>query len=159
MKNYVSDVVKLIDDALVKYENPQLFYYYMKGVTDMLNIVDALVVDEEPSTSKADETDQETFFEPLSGRYFKSSRAEVAKAVANANKQIVQEVYITINEWFDHLKLDPIWGGSTGGWSIDDMIAVDIVKPEEDDHIRVPHLVYRIMPRPFDAYQILAKMK
>ena len=97
MKNFVSDVVKLINDALVKYENPQVFYYYMKGLTDMLNIVDALVVDEEPSTAKDDETDQETFFEPLSGRYFKSSMVEVMNAVANANKQIVKEVYITIN--------------------------------------------------------------
>ena len=53
MKNYVSDVIKLIDDALVKYENPQVFYYYMQGLTDMLNVVDALANDEEPSTAKA----------------------------------------------------------------------------------------------------------
>lgn len=159
MKNYVSDVIKLINDSLANYEDHQVFYYYMQGLTDMLNIVDALAFDEEPSTAKADETDQETFFEPLSGRYFKSSKSEVMNAVANANKQIVQEEYITVNEWFDHLKLEPIWGGSTGGWSIDDTLTVDIVKPEEDDHIRVPHLVYRGMPRQFNACQTLLKMK
>lgn len=159
MKNYVSDVVKLIDKGLKEYENPQVFYYYMKGLTDMLNVVDSLIDDEESTSEKTDETNRETFFEPLSGRYFKSSKAEVAKSVANANKQIVQEAYITINEWFDHLKLDPIWGGSTGGWSIDDMLVVDIEQPKEDDHIRVPHLVYRVMPRLFNDEQVVAKMK
>lgn len=159
MKNYVSDVIKLIDKGLKEYDNPSEFYVYMSGLCDMLNIVDALVVDEEPSTAKDDETDRETFFEPLSGRYFKSSKSEVMNAVANANKQIVQEEYITINEWFDHLKLDPIWGGSTGGWSIDDTLTVDIVKPEEDDHIRVPHLMCGVMPRPLNCDQVVAKMK
>lgn len=159
MKNYVSEVVKLINDALVKYENPQAFYYYMKGLIDMLNVVDALANDEEPNTANVDESDQETFFEPLSGRYFKSSTEEVMNAVANANMQIAKEVYITINEWFDHLRLDPIWGGSTGGWKIEEMLAVDIVKPEKDDHIRVPRLVYRVMPSLFNDDQIVAKMK
>lgn len=58
-------------------------------------------------------------FDPISGRYFKSDRDKIARAVNELNRQMRDEMYVTLNEFYYELGLDSTQMGDMLGWSID----------------------------------------
>lgn len=62
------------------------------------------------------------FFEPLSGRYFKTNWNRISKAAneLNANALASMSGEITLGEWFDILGLEPTALDNTLGWTIAD---------------------------------------
>jgi hypothetical protein len=58
-------------------------------------------------------------YDPLSGRYFKSSADQLKKAENNLNRQMRDELHITLNEFYYEIGLSDIDVGSNLGWDID----------------------------------------
>lgn len=58
------------------------------------------------------------FYEPLSGRYFKSNWNDIAKAANELNASALDSLcgQITLNEWFDKLGLESTEVGDGMGW-------------------------------------------
>ena len=56
----------------------------------------------------------------ISGRYFKSDLDKIRKVVNELNRQMLCQNYISLDEFYYELGLDPIKNGSRLGWNIDD---------------------------------------
>lgn len=64
----------------------------------------------------ADETP--LFFDFFSGRYLNRTMVEVLDAEYRLNRKFVHHDYVTLNEWYALLGLDPVDFGDVLGWSI-----------------------------------------
>ena len=62
----------------------------------------------------------------FSGRYFKSDRDMIVRAINELNRQNVVYGYVSLNEFYSELGLAPIDIGNHLGWNID----VREIKPE-----------------------------
>lgn len=56
----------------------------------------------------------------ISGRYFKSDIDTIRKIVNELNRQMTHQNYISLNEFYYELGLDPIKNGDRLGWNLDD---------------------------------------
>lgn len=59
----------------------------------------------------------ELFFDEFSGRFFRSTLAEVQRAEYDLNRDLTMQEWATINNFYDHLKIPPVAGGDIIGWS------------------------------------------
>ena len=87
-------------------------------------------------------------YDSISGRYFKSDIEKIKKAENELNKKMLNEMYLSLNEFYDELGLRPTSLGNELGWNIDDGL-IDIhfsSQLSEDDQ---PCLVldYCVAPR------------
>ena len=55
----------------------------------------------------------------ISGRYFKSDIDIIKKAINELNRQMTHHNYISLNELYNEIGLDPIKTGDSLGWNID----------------------------------------
>ena len=62
---------------------------------------------------------QTIFYDPISGRYFKSDIEAVKRVTNEVNRTLVSEGYICLNEFYEALGLDPIRIGDDIGWRAD----------------------------------------
>lgn len=79
-------------------------------------------MDENPVQSKQVEfigNGDTLFFDPASGRYFRSSMENVKYAVNEINAMINDELYASLNDFYDQLNMDHIGVGDDLGWSYD----------------------------------------
>jgi len=97
------------------------------------------------------------FFEPLSGRYFKSSWNNIQKAANDLNARAISDVAgcITPNEWFDALGLGPTSIGDQQGWSLtaysgSTLIDISISSHLTDDNVPCGAISYRTNPKMLD---------
>ncbi len=58
-------------------------------------------------------------YDAVSGRYFHSDIEKLKKAENNLNRRMRDEMYITLNEFYCEIGLDPIGIGDDIGWNID----------------------------------------
>lgn len=63
------------------------------------------------------EDDKKLFYDEYSGRYFNSTMEDVQRAEYNLNRDIVMRGYAYVNEFYEHLGIEPIDGGWDLGWS------------------------------------------
>lgn len=68
----------------------------------------------------------------LSGRFFRSSREEICRAVNEVNRMIFGEMWVTLNEFYMELGLDSVGLGESIGWNVDRLLEVDITSQIED---------------------------
>lgn len=61
-------------------------------------------------------------YDSTSGRYFKSSIEKIKKAVNEINRQMLLDMYVSLNELYDELDLDHTSVGEYLGWNIDDKL-------------------------------------
>ena len=59
-------------------------------------------------------------FDIVSGRYFKSDIDKLKKAENELNRQMRNEMYISLNEFYYEIGLESIKLGDSLGWNIDD---------------------------------------
>ncbi len=59
-------------------------------------------------------------FDVVSGRYFKSDIDKLKKAENELNRQMRDEMYISLNEFYYEIGLEPVKLGEDLGWNIDD---------------------------------------
>lgn len=62
--------------------------------------------------------DTSLFFDFFSGRYLERTPEQVLDAEYHLNRDFVHKDYVTLNEWYRLLGLDPIDFGDSIGWSI-----------------------------------------
>ena len=61
--------------------------------------------------------DQRLFYDNFSGRYFESTIEKVQRAEYYVNRDIHMRGWVTLNEFYEWLDIDPIDGGDALGWS------------------------------------------
>lgn len=92
------------------------------------------------------------FFEPLSGRYFKSNWNDIAKAANELNSEALGNMsgQITLNDWFTKLGLEDTDVGDILGWNIEDgpksLIDIEISSHITKDNIPCGAISYRNRP-------------
>lgn len=59
-------------------------------------------------------------YDTISGRYFKSDIDRIKRAENAINKQLLDEMYVSLNDLYDELDLDHTKLGDELGWKIDD---------------------------------------
>lgn len=65
------------------------------------------------------------FYDSASGRYFKSTIEEIDRAVNILNKRMLNDMSISLNEFYAEIGLDPIKIGTDLGWKVEhDLIEV-----------------------------------
>lgn len=86
-------------------------------------------------------------YDPISGRYFKSDRDKIARVVNELNRQMRDEMYVTLNDFYYELGLDGTQMGDMLGWNIDKGY-IDISYSSHLDANGTPCLVidYQIAP-------------
>ena len=55
----------------------------------------------------------------ISGRYFRSDIDKIKKIVNELNRQMIYQNYISLNDFYYELGLDPVKNGSALGWNLD----------------------------------------
>lgn len=58
-------------------------------------------------------------YDVLSGRYFKSSKNAIDKAINAVNREMINHMAASINDFYAELNLEPIKMGDQLGWNID----------------------------------------
>lgn len=86
-------------------------------------------------------------YDALSGRYFKSDRDKIGRAVNNLNRRMRDETYVTLNDFYYELGLGSTKVGDMLGWNIDKGY-IDISFSSHLDANGTPCLVmdYRVAP-------------
>ena len=73
-------------------------------------------------------------YEAVSGRYFKSDIEKIKRAENVLNKQLLTEMYISLNDFYDEVGLDYTNMGYDLGWKLDDgLIRIDFSSQIADD--------------------------
>lgn len=90
----------------------------------------------------------------LSGRYFMSKIEDIRAAVNDMNKLIIDQVWITLNDFYYELGLEATGLGSSVGWDLEHMIDIDFSSQITADGTPCLVLVYRQMPRAEWMYNI-----
>jgi len=91
--------------------------------------------------------DKVIFFDTLTSRYFSSTRLDVERAEIEINRQILGDMYVSENEWYDKLGLDRVAQGDDIGWNIDRPLEVEFSATVKNDK-PVFALSYRHAPMP-----------
>lgn len=92
------------------------------------------------------------FYEPLSGRYFKSTWNDISKAANELNASALGGIpgTITLNEWFEKLGLDDTDVGDILGWDLTrdpgDILEVEISSHITKDNVPCGAISYRRNP-------------
>lgn len=87
-------------------------------------------------------------FDYMSGRYFRSSIENVKKAVNELNHRLMNETYVSLNEFYYEIDLKPTRLGDELGWNIDDgLIDLDTSSMLAEDGTPCLVIDYRIAPR------------
>lgn len=68
-------------------------------------------------------------YDPLSGRYFTSEPSKIIAAMNLLNHRILSEEWVSVNEWYEELELEPVGLGDDKGWNHDHMIDI----PDDPD--------------------------
>lgn len=86
-------------------------------------------------------------YDSVSGRYFKSDRDKIIRILNDLNRRMISEMYISLNEFYTGIGLDPILIGDELGWNIDYPIEVKFGAQIADDGTPCLVLDYLIAPR------------
>ena len=68
-----------------------------------------------------------------SGRYFTSDINKVRQAVNEVNRDIINDMWATVNDFYYHLNLPDIDAGSRLGWNVDNMLEVQFTTEMTED--------------------------
>ena len=87
-------------------------------------------------------------YDAISGRYFKSDIDKIRKAENNLNKKMLNDMYVSLNDFYDELDLDHINIGYDLGWNLDDgLINLDFSSHIADDGTPCIVVDYRVAPK------------
>lgn len=87
-------------------------------------------------------------FDYVSGRYFKSDREKINKAVNDLNRRMRDEMYISLNDFYYEIGLPEIGLGGDLGWNIDKgYIEPDFSSQLTDDGTPCLVISYLVEPR------------
>ena len=86
-------------------------------------------------------------YEPLSGRYFKSTIDKIKKAEIKLDRQMIQEMYVSLNDFYWEIGLDGTDLGDKMGWNLSKgYMDLSFSSQLADDGIPCAVIVYGIPP-------------
>lgn len=88
----------------------------------------------------------ELCYDELSGRYFYSSMDRLRRAENAVNRKIISEMWVSLNEFYSEIGLEPIELGKDVGWNVDSMISLGFTTQMSDDDR--PCIVMQFYNRP-----------
>ena len=89
-----------------------------------------------------------TCYDSISGRYFKSDMDRLKKAENELNRQMLSDMYISLNEFYDEIGLDHISIGDDLGWNIErGMIDLSFSSLVADDGTPCLVVDYQVSPK------------
>lgn len=65
-------------------------------------------------------------YDPLSGRYFKSDIEKIKRAVNEINRRMLDDTYVSLNDFYYELELDETKTGNNLGWRVDTCGLIDM---------------------------------
>lgn len=84
----------------------------------------------------------------ISGRYFESDIETIKKVVNKLNKQMIYQQYVSLDEFYSELGLEPIKNASYLGWNLDDgLIEVEFSACLAEDDKPCLYVDYTVAPR------------
>lgn len=87
-------------------------------------------------------------YDSISGRYFKSDMDRLKKAENELNRQMLSDMYISLNEFYDEIGLDHISIGDDLGWNIErGMIDLSFSSLVADDGTPCLVVDYQVSPK------------
>jgi hypothetical protein len=88
-------------------------------------------------------------YDAISGRKFKSSIEKLEKAANKLNRQMRDEMFISLNQFYGEIGLPDIKIGDELGWDIDKDGYIDLDFSAQLDEDGTPYLVldYRVVPQ------------
>lgn len=87
-------------------------------------------------------------YDGIFGRYFRSDRDAIVRAVNNINRRIVLDSYVSLNEFYGELGLNPIPIGDDLGWNFDDkQIEVEFSSQLAEDGTPCLVIEYNVAPK------------
>lgn len=87
-------------------------------------------------------------YDAISGRYFKSDIEQIKKAVNELNRRMLNEMYISLNEFYYEIGLDYIKIGDDIGWNVDKgLIDIDFGSRIADDGTPCIVINYSVAPK------------
>ena len=142
---------KLSETALTEYKDKVVETIGEKKEQLVRNKIDKDHIDKDPVSkkeviiTKAGET---LCYDSLSGRYFKSDIEEIRSAVNELNSRLIDEMYVSLNDFYDELDLAHTAIGYEIGWNIDDRkIQVNYGSQIAEDGTPCLVISYDVAPR------------
>jgi len=65
-------------------------------------------------------------YDTYTGRYFKSDIEKIKRAENDLNKRLLNEMFISLNEFYWALGLDPVQAGNDMGWNVNEEGLIDV---------------------------------
>lgn len=90
------------------------------------NVAKELLEEQPPKVDKVISTGRgdQLIYDPLSGRYFTSDLNYVIACANRLNKKIINEMWVTVNDWYSELGIEEIGLGDASGWNVDNFIDI-----------------------------------
>lgn len=89
-------------------------------------------------------------YDSLSGRYFESDIDTIKRAAIRINRAIISEMWITLNQFYDELRLPPVKLGDRVGWNVDNMMELKFSSQIASDGRPCIVVDYYAEPVPYD---------
>lgn len=87
-------------------------------------------------------------YDVISGRYFKSDIDKLNKSVNDLNRRMMDEMYISVNDFYCEVGLNPVAVGEELGWNIDrGFLELDFSSQLADDGTPCLVIGYSLAPR------------
>lgn len=86
-------------------------------------------------------------YDTLSGRYFKSDIEKLRQLQNEMNRCIISEMWVTLNQVYMEMGLDPIELGNDVGWNVDHMLDMQFSGHLTDDQQPCIAVVHSVQPR------------
>lgn len=94
-------------------------------------------------------------YDAISGRYFKSNIQKIETAKNKVNERMLGDNYVSLNDFYDELGLEPTKIGEALGWNIfgDGLVDIEFSSQLADDGTPCLVMDYSVAPR-YDYYKI-----
>lgn len=119
----IAAAYKLSEKALIEYKDAVIETIGEKKELEVRDKMAEKHIEKDPvSKTEVIITDKGTSlcYDSISGRYFKSDIETIKRAENVINKQMLSDMYVSLNDFYDELGLDYTKVGRELGWSVDD---------------------------------------
>lgn len=119
----ISTAYKLSETALTEFKDKAVEVVGEKKAKDIKNKIAKDKIEKNPVTKNSviiTDKGETLCYEAISGRYFKSDMDKIKNAEINVNHKLLNEDYISLNDFYNELGLDSIDVGDKLGWRVYD---------------------------------------
>lgn len=103
-----------LDNSYKEYKNKVTELY---GDEAHDNIREGIAKDKYKDYNDAATDDKQLYFDDYSGRYFQSTPEDIQKAEYELNRTLAIDDRVYLNDWYEHIGLEPLDHGRDFGWS------------------------------------------